>query len=760
MQSPLFNIPAEMRLYKQWCVWRYEDTDGPKPTKVPYNPNTGKLCNVVDPSTWSTFDECLAALVNTKYYDGAGFILSENDPFAFIDLDDTKGDQIALERQIQLYNQFESYAERSPSGKGLHIIVKGAVPSGRRRNFIEIYSSERYMTVTGEVYRNAPVADYNETLNALWLQMGKSEQTNNVYLGLGEEKETDQEIFKKAALAANGDKFKALHEGNWQDLYPSQSEADFAYFDMIAFYTQNRAQIIRMFRASALGQREKAKRADYIGYMLNKCFDRMLPPVDIDGLNNQVTEAIAKSKKKKKLNGNYYQTILENPFSLPPGLLGRLAQFIYSAAPRPVPEIALAGALGLLSGIVGRSYNVSGTGINQYLLLLAPTGTGKEAIASGIDRLMGQVIKHVPAAQDFMGPAAIQSAPALTKYLQKYPSILSVVGEFAIHLKQLAAEFAPPHLLALKGMILDLYNKSGEGQTLRPMIYSDKEKNTAIIQSPSFTLLGESTPEKFYELLSENMIAEGLLPRFTIIEYAGKRPELNKSHKSVMPSFELIEQVSSLCAHSLNLNNQHKTIAVQLNKDAEEMLDGFENHATANINSSDRDVRKQLWNRAHLKALKISALVAIGNDPYSPTISSDISRWAINLILHDVRNMLSKFDAGEIGIDNNENRQLMRAIAGIREYAVKPWSEIQSFNVGNPLLHSEKIIPYSFIHKKLANSQEFKHDKQGATLAVKRTLKTLIERGDIQEIPRSVTMTKYKTHAVCYAIAIPRAFDL
>ena len=96
-----------------------------------------------------------------------------------------------------------------------------------------------------------------------------------------------------------------------------------------------------------------------------------------------------------------------------------------------MPEIGLAGALGLVAGIVGRAYNISGTGLNQYVLLLAPTGTGKEAIASGIDKLMAQVIRTVPAASDFIGPGEIASAQAIIKYMSKGPtSFVSLVGEF------------------------------------------------------------------------------------------------------------------------------------------------------------------------------------------------------------------------------------------------------------------------------------------------------------------------------------------
>ena len=245
------NIPEELRRFRQWVMWRYEDTDSHKPTKVPYS-TSGTLAKVNDAATWNTYDECLQALASGQW-SGIGFVLTDDDPFAFIDLDDTNVDQAALDRQVKIFNEFDSYSERSPSGRGLHIIVKGSIPSGRRRSFIEIYSSRRFMTMTGDVYRNSPIVDRNELLNSLWGQIGEGSVAVAHYAGLAEAKETDEEIYNRAFSANNGEKFAALFAGNWQDYYQSQSEADFALVDIIAFYTQNRAQIARMFRASGLG---------------------------------------------------------------------------------------------------------------------------------------------------------------------------------------------------------------------------------------------------------------------------------------------------------------------------------------------------------------------------------------------------------------------------------------------------------------------------------------------------------------------------
>ena len=153
MPASLFNnLPAELRLLNQWVLWKYDDIGASKPTKVPYQPN-GKLASSVEPSTWSSFDNVFIAF-SMGGYSGVGFMFSRNDPYTFIDLDDAEGDDAILQRHLKVYHEFDTYAEVSPSGKGLHLICKGTVPAGRRRSKIEIYPHERYATMTGNVYQN------------------------------------------------------------------------------------------------------------------------------------------------------------------------------------------------------------------------------------------------------------------------------------------------------------------------------------------------------------------------------------------------------------------------------------------------------------------------------------------------------------------------------------------------------------------------------------------------------------------------------
>ena len=775
--SKFENIPHEMREFKQWVLWKYEDKQSAKPTKVPYS-IAHSVASVTDKSTWSSYADAIATLQQSdQIYNGIGFVLTDADPYAFIDLDDARQNADTMAKQHQIFNDFASYAERSPSGEGLHIIVKGSLTQGRRRNSIEIYSNARYMTMTGDVFRDAPIVDCTDKLNALFKQMSEGKSPAFFYAGLDPEKEPDETIILRATHAVNGEKFSKLNNGLWLDYYQSQSEADFALIDMFAFYTQNRAQIVRLFRKSGLGKRDKAKRPDYIGYMLDRAFDKIPPPIDFEAISkealsvannaNNSVQLLSKSnvisfKPSLTSAAIKIKTDKRDLYSWPAGLTGELAKFIYEAAPRPVPEIALAGAIGLMAGICGRAYNVSGTGLNQYVLLLAATGVGKESIASGIDKLMNAVQITVPSAIDFIGPSDIASRQALLKYLaRESSSFVSIVGEFGLMLQQMSDPRAPSHMIGLRAMLLDLYNKSGKGKLLRPSIYSDAAKNTEAVASPSMTILGESTPERFYQALHTGMIAEGLLPRFTVIEYLGPRPALNEHHASYQPSFELIEMLATLCSQALMLNSQKKCVDVQCDSDADALFKKFDIEVDERINCTGKDLNRQLWNRAHIKALKLAATLAVGCNPYNPIIDHASALWAIQIITRDVTNLLERFEGGEVGMIDDESEQFKKFVEVIREYLTMAEISASARSRGvNEQRLKANVIPYSYLQWSLYKSISYKRDRQGALASIKKQVMNMIAKGDIAQVSVSDAATQFGARGQLFAITNPEAFKL
>src|SRR5262249_812660 len=82
------GIPAELRAYPQWVVWKLLPAkDGDKPRKMPYDPKTGKEAKAGQPETWGTYEQAVAAYRRGNYA-GIGFEFHDTDPFIGGDMDD------------------------------------------------------------------------------------------------------------------------------------------------------------------------------------------------------------------------------------------------------------------------------------------------------------------------------------------------------------------------------------------------------------------------------------------------------------------------------------------------------------------------------------------------------------------------------------------------------------------------------------------------------------------------------------------------
>jgi hypothetical protein len=150
------RVPDSLAELKQWIVWRYEQRDGGKSTKVPYQIN-GCHASSTDPKTWCSWDEALKTWhENLSRWSGTGFVFSADDPFFGIDLDDcVEADGKLKPWALPIMERFfDSYAEISPSGRGIKLWGRGRLPGGGAAfplgdGRVEIYDQARYFTVTG-----------------------------------------------------------------------------------------------------------------------------------------------------------------------------------------------------------------------------------------------------------------------------------------------------------------------------------------------------------------------------------------------------------------------------------------------------------------------------------------------------------------------------------------------------------------------------------------------------------------------------------
>jgi hypothetical protein len=253
--SDFAAIPAELKALGCWVNWRLDQRDG-KPTKIPIDPKSGQPASCNNPDTWGTYADALARF-NNDSVDGVGFQLGS--PYVGVDLDGCRNpDAGEIEPWAQqIIACLHSYTEVSPSGRGVHIWIKGNLPSrGRRKGRIEMYDSGRFLTMTGIHVKGTALAveERQAPLDQLHTQIFGTSKTSPATAAVAGPANSlaDVELISRAQHAANGEKFGRLWSGDSSG-YHSPSEADLALCMLLAFWTgRDPDRIDSLFRLSKL----------------------------------------------------------------------------------------------------------------------------------------------------------------------------------------------------------------------------------------------------------------------------------------------------------------------------------------------------------------------------------------------------------------------------------------------------------------------------------------------------------------------------
>nr|WP_317413735.1 phage/plasmid primase, P4 family [uncultured Solibaculum sp.] len=263
------NIPQEMKDLKQWVNWAKKGTSpGDRGYKAPYHPVSGNTAKAGIPDTWGGF-EAAYANIQAGGFQGIGFEFADNGGFVGIDLDHVlkNGELVGWAQDI--VDIFDSYTEVSPSGTGLHILVKGSVPkSGKKKKIegdqaLELYQSRRYFTVTGNVYgETKPIEPRQQELDELWEELFSTHTPQQAPAPL------PADDFLQTGLEKD-EKLRAY----WGGYRPTGDESgnDQAFMNKLAYWcNKDIDRMIAAFLASPYAQQKddahqkKAQREDYL----------------------------------------------------------------------------------------------------------------------------------------------------------------------------------------------------------------------------------------------------------------------------------------------------------------------------------------------------------------------------------------------------------------------------------------------------------------------------------------------------------------
>ena len=155
----LDNIPRELTELKQW-VCAFNDS------KCPMMANSFCSASSTNPDTWSSFEDAKTSVENGSYHH-AGFVFNDNG-IVGIDID-TGYDEDGFLSQLacDIIGKCKSYTEKSKSGRGFHILLKGDIPFKGKNNLrgVEIYKQSRFFIMTGNVLLYNTIENNQEAID-------------------------------------------------------------------------------------------------------------------------------------------------------------------------------------------------------------------------------------------------------------------------------------------------------------------------------------------------------------------------------------------------------------------------------------------------------------------------------------------------------------------------------------------------------------------------------------------------------------------
>ncbi len=700
------------------------------------------------------------------------------------------------EKEMAIYHDivssFDSYTEVYSKDKGYKILCKGFVGSGIKNNGIEVFSENGFVELTGNVVRRKPIKpDCQEMLFHLMARIS-SEDSEKINLEI--ERVDNDTILRKIRENDYGKKFMLFAKKDKNEINKKLGmklkveEIDYFLAEILFKHCRNREQCAQIFSYFPVSKRdfyrnEKGKfikeKFDTVMRKVEKAYHDNLKSIDdrimrlqhtisinsneklraksiasnsIDSIKNQLETISPLTSLNNKNISNIDVFSEEVAFSMarpsnpdfikagneglrwPSGFAGSLCEFVFSNSVRPIKEVSIVTALGILAGICGRSWNIPKSGLNLYLILIAEFGVGKEAMHESTSTLVHKCSEIYPWFKYFFFFGDFSSGPAIKKHMESTKSFVNLSGELGRKIGQLINSESGPSSTK-RTVLMDVYQKSSKDAMMAGHAYATKDKSVMDSTASAMSLIGESTPTSFYDSLTKQAMEDGFLSRFSVIEYHGGRAKINEN-LVMNPPVEIVNYLVAMAKFSRQkiLNGNAVLVNTMANEEVSKILSDFEDSCDKKINATTNPAIKQLWNRASLKVQKISALLAVGNNFTSPKITKDDVNWAIHFVKHDIDNFLQRIKKAQLGRDDfNRELSLIRVL---KEFPSEKKFNRDDFMTNEMLLNN--IITHSYISRKLSDRHSFMivqpDGRSKSKHLISNTVKSFVAQGYLDEI--------------------------
>lgn len=769
------NTPAGLKAMDRWILWRYENRDG-TPTKVPLTV-AGYRADTTDPAHWASFDAALCAL-EARGMGGVGFVFAEGDGLFGIDLDSLDAlapEYLAGAEALRgaLFEDFPTYWERSPSGKGWHAIGRGTIPASFRekRVALECYVKERFFTMTGRaVPGRETINDCQANLTALYNRFGAGQvERRAVDFNRPDQRPVD-EIVKHIRSWQNGQQFSWLLDTPPEQIIVhyggDHSAADYALANYIANATWDVEKALAIFARSGLyrvtkgGYRnETAYRYDYlVGKTLNQVW---LERRNKDELKAQAIEHGAQLARQlqaspspikepaAKVKTSTSDKLGFTPFiradSPAPFVFDALVKATAQTMRNPSAKYAELACLATLSGMVGRRYSFEGKTLALFMLIGGHSGAGKSQAQKAVLKVLEGALRAdgdlQVAIQDMRKRVwhtqYAASAQGLLEQLREAPATVWTTDEAqtAVDLLSGRTNTKSASEQAVVQMMNSLFD-AGPGEPLAtPASVAGKtrEKEGGKVHSVSCSLYWSTQYDRLMEALDGAMVTSGAMSRLLVMFVGDQLAPTNRGAHTMsldgatrgvlMSLFQMIAQTDQMLATA---PNPAAYVSVEFkDQAAEQLYNAICDAADDNTRAAQRERHQRdrlILGRVGMNVGRVAALGATLDNPAHPQITHEHLYWACSIVMPAALGLYEKVSQSEIG--DGGTAELRKAQEVFRALLESPANDVADLG----------LVKHHDFKTKLTDAGLFKRHAQGKTRAAGQAIDDLADAGWLIEV--------------------------
>lgn len=576
MENPVITVPPRGPVWesakaeRNWLAYRLVPQTDKKPKKIPQTSagiNTGPKG-----AAGLTFDEAELLAAHLGKDCGIGYLPRAGSAMVCVDFDGVIESGSVVQPDLP---SFTSYAERSPSGTGLHVLVARPgdiepVTFDDGEDWVGFISSDsKFFTVSMDRWgENADITEDAALIG--WVlqrerpemagrsrnkkqRIGQEEQESLRKLHQGDRRShwfnrlTPQARTKCAAemLAVLPGKFARQYD-TWIRVGMALKLADvdwtlFEVWDAWSATARNydgQTEAKWDSFASVLDDRHVsatirtvitwAKQNGWDPTLWEQAAevqDRKRTEIALGKISPAVQAAETSSTDLVGKGGTLSET-KDNSASAcpahltrPGGLVEALIEYGAARSPRETRLPALAGALAAASALTNRNYIIETPGFltstGLQVVLVSETGTGKETARDVVYAVCG-LRGNIALADSYA------SAPALHLALTKAPTQLWANDEFGRYLKVAAnANGAGAHEFTLITMVMKLHTMFDK--FLPEKVYS-QGADRARVDHPLLVAMHTTTPKALFDAMDADTVVDGMLGRLLVIQQEGRPP--------------------------------------------------------------------------------------------------------------------------------------------------------------------------------------------------------------------------------------------